>query len=183
MTRLSISVPALAARRASQPEFSRRCIPTCGVTARSRVATALRPRQIMPVRCLAALGVTTDIHYRLLAIAFLIPFVIGSIAGAQLDVTGVWEITLNTQTGETTWTATFEQEGEKLLGKVDLGGREILPLEGTVEGSTIKLQFIVPDLDGDMPIDLAGEVDGATIAGDQGSFIWYGAGDWTGKKK
>lgn len=108
---------------------------------------------------------------------------IGSIAGAQSDVTGVWEITLNTQTGETTWTATFEQEGEKLLGKVDLGGREILPLEGTVEGSTIKLQFIVPDLDGDMPIDLAGEVDGATIAGDQGSFIWYGAGDWTGKKK
>ena len=119
----------------------------------------------------------------ILAVAFLVPLVFGPIVGAQSDVTGVWEITLNTQTGETTWTATFEQEGEKLSGEVDIGDREILPLDGTVEGSTITFQFVVPDLDGDTPINLTGEVEGTTITGDQGSFVWYGAGDWTGMKK
>ena len=43
--------------------------------------------------------------------------------------------------------------------------------------------FIVPDLDGDMPINLSGEVDGATITGDEGHFVWYGSGTWTGKKQ
>ena len=107
----------------------------------------------------------------------------GAVVDAQTDVTGTWAITLTTQAGETNWTATLTQDGERLLGEIDLGDREILPLEGTVQGGAIKFTFVVPDLDGDQPIDLSGEVMGNMIKGDHGSFVWFGRGDWTAAKQ
>lgn len=104
-------------------------------------------------------------------------------ARAQSDVSGVWEIDLDTQTGEATWTATFEQDGATLSGEIDIGDRMVLPLDGKVDGASITFTFIVPDLDGDMPINLSGQIDGTTIEGDEGDFVWYGAGRWTGAKK
>ena len=72
---------------------------------------------------------------------------------AQSDnVSGDWNVTLNTQIGLTTWRATFVQEGEQLTGEIDIGDRTILPLEGTVKENTVKFAFIVPDPDGDLPI-------------------------------
>ena len=103
---------------------------------------------------------------------------------AQSDVSGVWRIDLDTQTGEQTWTVTFEQNGAALGGEIDMhDGEGTLPVEGSVDGNTIAFVFIVPDLDGDMPINLSGEIDGATIAGDEGHFVWYGSGDWTARKQ
>ncbi len=99
-------------------------------------------------------------------------------------MSGVWQIALDTQTGEQTWTVTFEQNGATLGGEIDMhDGEGTLPVEGSVDGNTIAFVFIVPDLDGDMPINLSGEIDGATIAGDEGHFVWYGSGDWTGEKQ
>ena len=59
---------------------------------------------------------------------------------AQSTVGGVWEILLDTQTGETVWTATFEQDGGTLSGEVDIGDRMILPLTGTVDGAGCWMQ-------------------------------------------
>ena len=109
------------------------------------------------------------------------PF-LGALA-AQANVAGTWDITLTTQAGETNWTATFEQEGATLSGEIDIGDREILSIEGTIEGSAIKFVFVIPDLDGDQPISMSGEVTGHTIKGDEGGFVWYGAGDWTATKQ
>ena len=104
---------------------------------------------------------------------------------AQSDVSGVWRLDLDTQTGEQIWTVTFEQNGSTLGGEIDMNdGEGTLPVEGLRRTATmIEFVFIVPDLDGDMPINLSGEVDGATIAGDEGHFVWYGSGVWTGRKQ
>ena len=106
-----------------------------------------------------------------------------SLAHAQGDLTGDWEIRLTTQTGVTTWQARFEQNGDRLGGEVDLGDNEILDVDGTVDGTKLAFVIVVPDLDGDQPIDFEGEVTGDTIQGAPGSFSWYGTGDWEASRK
>ena len=107
----------------------------------------------------------------------------GSLFAAESNVAGDWEIPINTQVGEIVWAATFEQEGSSLSGEVNLGHREILSLEGTVTGDVIAFVFVMPDLDGDQPINLSGTIDGDVINGHEGSFSWYGTGTWTGVKE
>ena len=104
---------------------------------------------------------------------------------AQSGLSGIWEIKLDTQTGEQVWVATFDESGGSLAGEIDMNdGEGVLPLEGTVDGNMIKWGFVVPDLDGDMPINFSGEIQGGTtINGDEGSFVWYGTGVWTGTKQ
>ena len=106
-----------------------------------------------------------------------------TLAHAQGDLTGEWEIRLTTQTGVTTWQARFEQDGDRLGGEIDLGDNEILDVNGTVDGTKLAFVIVVPDLDGDQPIDFAGEVTGDTIQGAEGSFSWYGTGDWEASRK
>ena len=104
---------------------------------------------------------------------------------AQSGLSGIWEIKLATQTGEQVWVATFDESGGSIVGEIDMNdGEGVLPLEGTVDGNTVKWGFVVPDLDGDMPINFSGEIQGGTtINGDEGSFVWYGTGVWTGTKQ
>ena len=104
---------------------------------------------------------------------------------AQSGLSGIWEIKLDTQTGEQVWVATFDESGGAIAGEIDMNdGEGVLPLEGTVDGNMIKWGFVVPDLDGDMPINFSGEIQGGTtINGDEGSFVWYGTGVWTGTKQ
>ena len=102
---------------------------------------------------------------------------------AQAGVTGDWEIELTTQTGVTTWQARFEQEADQLGGEIDLGDNEVLSVDGTIEGSTLQFVIIVPDLDGDQPINFEGELAGDTITGAEGKFSWYGTGAWVASRK
>ena len=92
---------------------------------------------------------------------------------------------MDTNVGQSTWKAVFEQEGDTLTGEIDIGDRENFPLKGTIEGYKIEFVFVMPDLDGDQPINLTGSVnsDGNSIAGDEGSFSWYGNGSWTAVKE
>ena len=99
-------------------------------------------------------------------------------AFTQSGVTGAWEMQLTTQTGVTTWQARFEQDGETLGGEIDLGDNEVLSVDGSIDGSTLKFVIVVPDLDGDQPIAFEGELAGDIITGAQGSFSWYGTGNW-----
>ena len=102
---------------------------------------------------------------------------------AQAGVTGDWNIELTTQTGVTTWQARFEQEADQLGGEIDLGDNEVLSVDGTIEGSTLQFVIIVPDLDGDQPINFEGELAGDTITGAEGKFSWYGTGVWVASRK
>jgi hypothetical protein len=105
------------------------------------------------------------------------------LARAQTGVTGAWEMTLSTQTGITTWQARFEQEGDQIGGEIDLGDNEVLSVDGSIAGTTLKFVIVVPDLDGDQPISFEGELAGDQITGAPGSFSWYGTGDWSASRK
>ena len=102
---------------------------------------------------------------------------------AQGGLTGEWEMQLTTQTGVTTWQARFEQNGAQVGGEIDLGDNEVLSVDGNLDGSTLRFVIVVPDLDGDQPINFEGEVSGDNITGAQGSFSWYGTGDWIAQRK
>ncbi len=102
---------------------------------------------------------------------------------AQSSVTGDWEITLTTQTGDTIWQARFEQDANQLGGEIDLGDNEVVDVTGTVEGSMLKFLITVADLDGDQPINFEGEWAGDTITGAEGKFSWYGTGAWVASRK
>ena len=102
---------------------------------------------------------------------------------AQGGLTGEWEMQLTTQTGVTTWQARFEQDGDQVGGEIDLGDNEVLSVDGNLDGSTLRFVIVVPDLDGDQPINFEGEVSGDVITGAQGSFSWYGTGDWTAQRQ
>ena len=102
---------------------------------------------------------------------------------AQSGVAGDWEIKLSTQTGITTWQARFEQDGDRLGGEIDLGDNEVLSVDGRIDGAMLTFVIVVPDLDGDQPIRFEGELAGDLIKGAQGSFSWYGTGDWTASRK
>ena len=119
------------------------------------------------------------------AVSLLLGFLVPTASvQAQSGLSGVWEIKLDTQTGEQVWTATFDETGGTIAGEIDMNdGEGVLPLEGTLDGNMIKWAFVVPDLDGDMPINLSGEIQGVTINGDEGSFVWYGTGVWMGTKQ
>ena len=120
-------------------------------------------------------------------VCLLLLVVAGIVIGlsAQTDLSGPWEITLDTHVGQSTWHAVFEQDGNTLSGEIDIGDREKFPLKGKLEGDKIEFVFVMPDLDGDQPINLSGSVDpdSNTIAGDEGSFSWYGMGSWTAVKE
>ena len=106
-----------------------------------------------------------------------------SLGQAQTGVTGSWEMRLTTQTGVTTWQARFEQNGEALGGEIDLGDNEVLSVDGLVDGAMVKFVIVVPDLDGDQPINFEGELVGDTIKGADGSFSWYGTGNWEASRR
>ncbi len=106
-----------------------------------------------------------------------------ALTAAQGGVSGDWEMKLSTQTGITTWQARFEQEGDTLGGEIDLGDNEVLSVDGSVDGASLTFVIVVPDLDGDQPIAFEGELAGDVITGAQGSFSWYGTGDWTASRK
>ena len=125
-----------------------------------------------------------NVHHGLRLIATAVTLVaVGSLTLAQGGVTGDWEMKLSTQTGITAWQARFEPDGDRLGGEIDLGDNEVLSLEGTIEGTILKFVIVVPDLDGDQPINFEGELAGDLITGAQGSFSWYGTGDWTASRK
>ncbi len=106
-----------------------------------------------------------------------------SLAFAQGGLSGEWEMKLTTQTGVTTWQARFEQDGERVGGEIDLGDNEVLAVDGRLDGSTLTFVIVVPDLDGDQPINFEGELAGDAITGAPGTFSWYGTGEWEAARK
>jgi hypothetical protein len=102
-------------------------------------------------------------------------------AAVKVDVTGVWDVTVETPNGAIENVGTMKQDGEKLTGTLASQMGEIA-FEGTVVGSEIKWVLNI-DMGGQqMSIAFAGKVDGETMAGvfEMGGM---GTAGWSAKKR
>lgn len=100
---------------------------------------------------------------------------------AKIDVTGVWEIALETPQGTMNSTATYKQEGEKLTG-THVGQLGELPLVGTVKGHEIAYTITIEAQGQQFTLSYKGKVEGDTITGTV-DFGGMGSGAWSAKRK
>jgi hypothetical protein len=101
-------------------------------------------------------------------------------AAGAINVTGQWEMTVETGQGSGNPSFTFKQEGEKLTGRYKglLGESD---LTGTVKGNQIEFSFKVSgQLEG--TVTYSGTTDGKTMKG-KVSLAGMGEGTFTGSKK
>src|SRR5262249_57974548 len=87
-----------------------------------------------------------------------------SATGQSPDVTGDWDLTINSPQGARQGKISLKQEGEKLTGMLK-NQRGELPLEGSVKGKEIKLKYTVKFQDQDLVITMTGNVDGDAMKG------------------
>jgi hypothetical protein len=101
-------------------------------------------------------------------------------AAAQINLTGDWDMTIESPQGTNTVKVTLTQDGEKVSGlfKSEMGE---LPFTGTLVGADLKFAFAIPIQGQSLDIAVTGKVDGATIAGKM-QFGGFGEGDWTAKR-
>ena len=99
----------------------------------------------------------------------------------KIDITGTWEITVESPQGTMVMTANYKQDGETLTG-THVSEMGTVPLKGTVKGVDV-VYTITIDMQGQqLAIVHTGKVAGDTITGtaDLGGM---GSMGWTAKRK
>jgi D-glucosaminate-6-phosphate ammonia-lyase len=102
-------------------------------------------------------------------------------AAKVTDVTGTWELNVESPMGSRASDAIFTQTGGTLGGKM-VSPRGEVPLKGTIAGEAINFGINVNVQGQDLQIDYTGTVTGDTMSGTV-VFGSFGDGKWTGKKK
>ncbi len=98
-----------------------------------------------------------------------------------VNVTGTWDMAVETPQGTMSLSAAFKQEGEKLTGTQSSQLGEIA-LEGSVKGADIAFVVVI-DMQGQtLTISYTGKIDGDTMSGaiEMGGF---GSSTWTAQKR
>lgn len=105
-----------------------------------------------------------------------------ALGAAAVDISGVWEMTLQTPQGEQTVDATFVQDKEAV--KVSMTGPQGIEMkgEGTLKETDVEWTMAISAQMGEFILVFKGKVDGETMAGEvqMGDF---GSAPWTAKKK
>jgi len=100
---------------------------------------------------------------------------------AQTNITGDWDMTVNSPQGASTTLVTFKQDGEKVSG-IFKGQQGSVPFEGgTLTGNDLTFTFTITTQGMQLPITLTGKVEGATMTG-KADFGGFAQGDWTAKR-
>ena len=97
------------------------------------------------------------------------------------DVSGTWELNVESPMGSRASDAIFTQTGETLGGKM-VSPRGETPLTGTISGETLKFGINVNVQGQNLQIDYTGTVTGDTMSGTV-VFGSFGDGKFTGKRK
>jgi hypothetical protein len=96
----------------------------------------------------------------LLVAAVLLP----TMALAQIDVAGEWNVTFTGPQGPAEYTMYVNQEGTRLTGRLTSPSGEF-PLRGTVEESRFRIVWSLPDNGCLLEITFVGTVQGETLSG------------------
>lgn len=115
----------------------------------------------------------------LLAASAAVMFVSSAIA-ADADVTGEWDLTVESQMGTSNPHFSLKQDGGKLTGTYK-GMLGEVPVTGTVKGNEIAINLQVNAQGMDLEVIYSGTVDGATMQGTV-KLGDMGEGKFTGKK-
>jgi hypothetical protein len=102
-------------------------------------------------------------------------------AAKATDVSGTWELNVESPMGSRASDAIFTQTGETLGGKM-VSPRGETPLTGTISGQTVKWGINVNVQGQNLQIDYTGTVTGDTMSGTV-VFGSFGDGKFTGKRK
>jgi D-glucosaminate-6-phosphate ammonia-lyase len=102
-------------------------------------------------------------------------------AAKVTDVSGTWELNVESPMGSRASDAVFTQAGETLGGKM-VSSRGEVPLNGTIKGDAVAFGINVNVQGQNLQIDYTGTVTGDTMSGTV-VFGSFGDGKWTGKKK
>ena len=83
----------------------------------------------------------------------------------DVDITGKWESTRETQQGTMTTTFTFERDGGKLTGTLGSQRGDMEISDGTIEGNKISFKLVMTRGDRTIEMTYSGTVEGDTITG------------------
>lgn len=122
-------------------------------------------------------------HKILRTLAFGILVVWGaSLYALAVDVSGTWDMTIQSERGDWDTELKIEQDGEKIKVKMPGFQGEEMEAEGTVADNKIEFTFNISTQQGDFSITYKGTIEGDTMSGeaDVGDF---GTMKWTAKKK
>jgi len=87
-----------------------------------------------------------------------------SFAASAADVSGNWNLTVETQRGTQNPTMTLAQKGEEVTGTYK-GARGEMPIKGTIKGNDLKLAYTISAQGNEFTINYEGVVAGDTITG------------------
>ncbi len=82
----------------------------------------------------------------------------------SVDITGAWELTVDSPQGQMTMTANYKQEGETLTG-THVSEMGEMPLKGTVKGADVVYTITIDAGGQQFSVTHTGKVDGDTITG------------------
>jgi hypothetical protein len=101
--------------------------------------------------------------------------------GSTTDATGKWDIVISLEgVGEFPVQADFKQDGTKLTGTFN-GPTGEVTLEGTMTGSTLRMQFEVETPQGKLPIVMTGDLRAEGFTG-KATLAGMGEANWKGTR-
>lgn len=93
--------------------------------------------------------------------------VLAAPASAQANVAGKWTITIEGPEGPAEAQAELVQDGSTFTGTINMDQAEGASIDnGAIEGSTISFVLTVSVQGQSFPLEVTGEIDGDTIAGE-----------------
>jgi hypothetical protein len=116
-----------------------------------------------------------------LAISVWVSFAVPALAQA-VDVSGEWELTIETRRGEMTAAVKFVQDGEKLKVTMSSPRGDDTTGEGTVKGKAIQWSVTRSGPRGEITITYNGTAEGNSISG-QADIGGRGSAAWKAERK